>query len=428
MLNIKKTIILSVTTLILFIALISPTVLPDVTIGIKDAIVITVFVVVADLLMRFLGVHETKKLKKRILLQHSQMSTIINNLPFTISFRTPDGKILMVNKALANLLNYSQTDLIGRNSYEFYKNPQLIIDEDLQIVKDKKGLVSERIVEFIDKEPTWYREVKAPVINSNGDVEQIIVINHNIENEREIQERKETFIATLTHDLKTPTISQIKALDLLLKGSFGELTNMQSDLVLQVKQSCMYMYDLIFTILDSYLYDNGQTKIVLEKFDLLELTNEIIAEISNLLNEKNLKINLTSSVSQNLVADRFQIKRVILNFLSNAINYGYSNSNIDISIVEKDSFVDLNITNKSQFIPEDRLKEMFIKFKSTTNVKFRKTSTGLGLYLSKQIIDAHQGKIYALSSEDDTCTFGFSIPKKLKNAKVILSSSENFNN
>jgi len=428
MLNIKKTIILSVTTLILFIALISPTVLPDVTIGIKDAIVITVFVVVADLLMRFLGVHETKKLKKRILLQHSQMSTIINNLPFTISFRTPDGKILMVNKALANLLNYSQTDLIGRNSYEFYKNPQLIIDEDLQIVKDKKGLVSERIVEFIDKEPTWYRVVKAPVINSNGDVEQIIVINHNIENEREIQERKETFIATLTHDLKTPTISQIKALDLLLKGSFGELTNMQSDLVLQVKQSCMYMYDLIFTILDSYLYDNGQTKIVLEKFDLLELTNEIIAEISNLLNEKNLKINLTSSVSQNLVADRFQIKRVILNFLSNAINYGYSNSNIDISIVEKDSFVDLNITNKSQFIPEDRLKEMFIKFKSTTNVKFRKTSTGLGLYLSKQIIDAHQGKIYALSSEDDTCTFGFSIPKKLKNAKVILSSSENFNN
>lgn len=428
MLNIKKTIILSVTTLILFIALISPTVLPDVTIGIKDAIVITVFVVVADLLMRFLGVHETKKLKKRILLQHSQMSTIINNLPFTISFRTPDGKILMVNKALANLLNYSQTDLIGRNSYEFYKNPQLIIDEDLQIVKDKKGLVSERIVEFIDKEPTWYRVVKAPVINSKGDVEQIIVINHNIENEREIQERKETFIATLTHDLKTPTISQIKALDLLLKGSFGELTNMQSDLVLQVKQSCMYMYDLIFTILDSYLYDNGQTKIVLEKFDLLELTNEIIAEISNLLNEKNLKINLTSSVSQNLVADRFQIKRVILNFLSNAINYGYSNSNIDISIVEKDSFVDLNITNKSQFIPEDRLKEMFIKFKSTTNVKFRKTSTGLGLYLSKQIIDAHQGKIYALSSEDDTCTFGFSIPKKLKNAKVILSSSENFNN
>ena len=81
-----------------------------------------------------------------------------------------------------------------------------------------------------------------------------------------MEERKNTFIATLTHDLKTPTIAQIRALDLLLGEAFGPLVDEQKEMLEQIKSSCKYMYDLIFTILDTYLYDNGLTKINAEKF------------------------------------------------------------------------------------------------------------------------------------------------------------------
>lgn len=410
MLNSKKMLIISIVAFVLFIALVSPAVLPDVTIGVKDAIIITVFVIISDFVVRFISMQEAKELRNKILLQNHQMETIINNLPFIVCFRNVDGTILRVNKYLANMFGLDPKDMEGKSSSDFYVDPEINTKEDAEVVKNKKSISNERIVEFKGHNPTWYRLVKAPIFDSQGSVKHIIVIYHNIQEDKELQEKKETFIATLTHDLKTPTIAQIKALELLLKGSLGKLTDIQTDLILQVKKSCSYMYDLIFTILDSYLFDNGQTKINPEEFKLSELVNETTTEISNLLTEKNMHIDLISITDKTVIADRFQIKRVILNILSNAINYGYTNSIINIIISADDSNITLDITNKSKYISNDKLQDMFKKFKSKDNAKFRKTSTGLGLYLSKQIIDAHNGEIYASSREDDTCTFGFSLP------------------
>lgn len=100
----------------------------------------------------------------------------------------------------------------------------------------------------------WCKLIKAPVLDDNGNVVSIVVIFQNIDKEKEIEERKNTFIATLTHDLKTPTIAQIKATELLLDNALGEINDEQRDILTQIKKSCKYMYDLIFTILETYLY------------------------------------------------------------------------------------------------------------------------------------------------------------------------------
>lgn len=106
----------------------------------------------------------------------------------------------------------------------------------------------------------------------------------------------------------------------------GPLNNDQRDMIEHIKNSCNYMSDLIFTILDTYLFDNGQTKIHYEEFDMIDLINETSSEVFNLSAEREQNIVLTSTLKSNLVtADRFQIKRVIINMLSNAITYGYGN-------------------------------------------------------------------------------------------------------
>ena len=246
-----------------------------------------------------------------------------------------------------------------------------------------------------------------------GKVIEVIVILVNTDIEKELEGSKTSYIENLTHDLKTPTYAQIRAADLLLSGLFGELSEEQKEIITQIKSSCNYMNDLIFTILDSYHYENGQTKINPEKFDIVKLVRETSNEIYNLLSVKGQQIRIYPDQKEiYVVADKFQIKRVIVNFLGNAITYGFKNSIINISIKNDKTSIKLNIRNKSEYIPEDTLKEIFKKYKHNKNAKYQKAATGLGLYLSKQIIDAHNGNIYAKSDIKQNCDFGFELPKK----------------
>ena len=282
------------------------------------------------------------------------------------------------------------------------------------------------MLELKNGQKGWYRIVKAPVYNEDKEVENIVVLLYNIDDEKALEERKETFVATLTHDLKTPTIAQIKAIDLLLNQTFGTLNQTQIEFLEQIKNSCQYMYDLIFTVLDTYLYDNGQIKIHPEEFEINKLIDEAVSEVSNLLIEKEQNINIKSTLgnNNNICGDKFQLKRVIINLLSNAINYGNNKSNIELTLNEDENNIILNIKNKSNYISDDKILDLYEKFKRKDNIKFHKSGSGLGLYLAKQIIKEHNGDIFAKSNKDEqSCTFGFSLPKKsnfpaTSNAKV----------
>lgn len=219
----------------------------------------------------------------------------------------------------------------------------------------------------------------------------------------------------MTHDLKTPTIAQIKALDLLLNDNFGELSYEQKDIINEIKNSCNYMYNLIFTILDSYLFDDGRVNIDKTEFDVKELINSTINEISKLLEDKQQKIAISLDLSSyKIFGDNLQLKRVITNLISNAINYSYPQSTINISVTENDTEFIIDVKNKAKKIPDELLKHIYDKYKPTVLQKAKAgAGSGLGLYLSKQIIDAHNGSLYAMSVEDGNCTFGFTIPKRL---------------
>lgn len=419
--NIKKTIILVITVAILFYTLTNEKILANVAIPEKDAIVISIFIIISSLCMRFISLMENKKLEKKILRQHAQMQTIINATPLIMYLKDTKGKILLSNNNYAELFGIVPDKIVGKNSYTLYKdcNPQT--NEDIEIIQNKKAMIIERQVQLSNGKLEWIRAIKAPVLNAENEVTEIAVIFQNIDNEKEIEERKNTFIATLTHDLKTPTTAQIRALDLLLGNMFGTLNNEQKDIVNQIKQSCKYMNDLIFTILDTYLYDSGQTKICPKSFDIGELISETIHDLSHLIMEKKQDVITKYNITSNkIVADRFQLKRVFVNLIANAINYGFKESAIKIILDETDTEIILKVQNKGKYIPQEKLAEMYEKFKKTENAKFRETSTGLGLYLSKQIIDAHNGKVFAHSFEDDTCIFGFSLPKIISENKQNL--------
>ena len=409
--------ILTISISVLYFALISPDLLPNVTIPVKDALIISVFVILTHLSDRLINLIHTKQLEKKILLQHAQMKTIIDNISVSLYLKDLNGNVLLTNQNHSDMLNLKIKDIIGEKSDSFYKNLDNIKKEDDKVTAGRKIFRIERLLELKNGQKGWYKIVKAPVFNEDKEVENIVVLLYNIDDEKALEERKETFVATLTHDLKTPTIAQIKAIDLLLNQTFGTLNQTQIEFLEQIKNSCQYMYDLIFTVLDTYLYDNGQIKIHPEEFEINKLIDEAVSEVSNLLIEKEQNINIKSTLgnnnNNNICGDKFQLKRVIINLLSNAINYGNNKSNIELMLIEDEINIILNIKNKSNYISDDKILDLYEKFKRKDNIKFHKSGSGLGLYLAKQIIKEHNGDIFAKSNKDEqSCTFGFSLPKK----------------
>lgn len=242
--------------------------------------------------------------------------------------------------------------------------------------------------------------------------EYIALIKYKEENEN-----NKSYIATVTHDLKSPTYAQINMLNMLLKGRFGQLNPEQYEMIKLTQSSSKYMSNLVGTILTNYECESNAIKLNITEFDIIKLINKICDENNALYKDKNQELifehrNYNSCIVK---GDELQIERVIYNLLSNAVIYGLNNSKIKISLKIHHKNIIFTIKNFSNPIPNKNLKNIFNKFSKSQTSKFNKNSTGLGLYVSKRIIQMHKGQIFAHCNKNGIYTFGFILKNNFYN-------------
>ena len=221
-------------------------------------------------------------------------------------------------------------------------------------------------------------------------------------------EKKETYVASIVHDLKNPIIAQNRILEGLIKQNHKD--NNLTDIYKQMLSSSKMMFALISSILNTYKYSETGLLLSFEEFDFLDLVEEITRELTSYTSEEkdiilNVNVNLTS-----IVADKMHLRRVITNLLSNALRYKKEDTPVVIELNSSRKFFQFSITNTGHHIRPEIRDELFNKYVSSTS-RFNSLSTGLGLYLSKQIITEHGGKMLINSTKDGINTFGFAIPK-----------------
>jgi len=239
--------------------------------------------------------------------------------------------------------------------------------------------------------------------------------------EKELQTQRETFVASVGHDLKNPTLAQIRVLELLLKGDFGLVNPDQKELLEMLLESCRYMNGMLSSLLETYRSYNGTVHLKFSEISFDNLVKECLSEMIYVAKDKNISVDFVSNNNDRLIfADRVQLKRVIMNLLTNAIKYGYKNSMIKLSVTNNDSKISFQFENNSPYIPKEKQKALFNRYVSYSTIN-KGLGTGLGLYASKKIIDAHNGKIYLESFKDDRNIFGFTIPVKPNDKNVSIS-------
>ena len=226
---------------------------------------------------------------------------------------------------------------------------------------------------------------------------------------RENEQKKDELSVYLAHDIKTPLTSMIGYLSLLseIKDMPQEQRNRYIDIALDKSYR---LEDLINELFDVARFNSE--KIVLEKEEInLNLMLEQIADdFYPTLKEMNKKINFTSDEKTILYADPDKLSRVFNNLIKNAVNYSKENTDIDISILNKENQATVKITNKGKQIPKEKLDKIFEKFYRLDSSRTSKTGgSGLGLAIAKEIVELHGGRIYAESDMKET-TFSVILP------------------
>lgn len=216
-------------------------------------------------------------------------------------------------------------------------------------------------------------------------------------------------IATITHDLKTPAIAQIRALELLLKGNFGEVNDSQKYFINDILNSCNNMLNMLINLLWLYKFDNKKIAINSVSFCVNELIEEIFKENKLLLSSKNHQFEFNHSAKIiYIVADKMHIKHIICNLLSNAINHSKENSIIKIETsITNGKFLFL-IKNQGNYLSNEMLK-CILDRNEVFNQKSNGLSTGLGLYLTNSLLQINGGELIHFTTAENINIFGFSI-------------------
>ena len=227
----------------------------------------------------------------------------------------------------------------------------------------------------------------------------------------EANQLKSQFLASMSHELRTPLNSIIGFSKVLLNRIDGELTERQATYIRSVHNSGTHLLQLINTVLDFSRVEAGRVELHPEEIDLSALVGECIESSLPLVKGKPLSIEReVATPLPSLQADRTKVKQILLNLLSNAINFTAA-GRVCVRVESQDGVVHVSVADTGIGIREDDLPRVFEPFDRLDNPLSRQVSgTGLGLALSKRFVERLGGRIWAESRENQGSTFHFTLP------------------
>ncbi len=227
-----------------------------------------------------------------------------------------------------------------------------------------------------------------------------------------LDKMKDEFISVVSHQLRTPLTGIRWSTDVLVKNKKKNLDKKQLELLNQIKTSNLSLIKLVNDLLDlSKIELANKYKIKKEKFNFTLLLEEVIHDNLFLINKKKLKVNNNISQSLQIKADRDKIKQVLQNLFINAAKYSLENGQINIYNHKTKKEVFIYFEDSGIGVPRDQQKYLFTKFFRAKNASLQNASgSGLGLFIAKEVIKYHKGRMFFKANKKQGSIFYFSLP------------------
>ncbi|MCJ8155473.1 ATP-binding protein [Chryseobacterium sp. SSA4.19] len=354
--------------------------------------------------------YESSTLSKQ-LMDKKRIETLVNNMHDAVIGLDEHHFIYMINDEALKITNLKKEEIIGKTAHEVSVNNDLI----RELLKNIESPSQEPIKIVADHKENYFEQEIIPInIVKTGEKEKKnigkVILLRNITPFKELDFAKTNFIATISHELKTP-ISAIKmGVHLLENQKFGTLNEQQQELLKSINDDGQRLLDITGELLNLSQVETGNIRLHIENCSPKDMVETAIKNIEKLAEQKNISIITDSLLNDNeqVHADFDKTVWVINNFLSNAIKHSFQDEKIRIVIEKLKSSVRFSITDTGKGIDEKYHRQIFDRYFQVPGEQ--QNGTGLGLAISKNFIEKQHGEIGVKSSPDRGSTFYFVLP------------------
>jgi signal transduction histidine kinase len=283
--------------------------------------------------------------------------------------------------------------------------------------------VEDSVVEELQQQNRDFVKILSELEDKRAQLEQLNQQLNQTNNElneanaklRELAEMKEEFLALTTHDLRSPLTVISGVISFFTSGRLGELSPEQKNMVTMMERNTQNLIELVNDLLDASKLESGTMRLDITAFDLREVIKELHETmLQPLAKEKEIKLVETFPDDLPLIeADRAKLRRILLNLLSNALKFTGKGGRVEISAECEMERVRISVSDTGVGIAAEDLARLFDKYEQTRSRATRgEKGTGLGLYITKQLVELHGSEIRVSSEFGKGSIFSFTLPVK----------------
>ncbi len=366
---------------------------------------------------------------EKLMVEKKRIETLINNMNDPVIGLDESERVLFMNNVALRIAGLNGENVIGRKAQDIAKQNDLIrtLVQDLSD-KEKvpRQIQSAPVKIYADKKESYFEKEIIPIkIIPTGEKEERqignVILLQNITPYKELDFARTNFIATVSHELKTPISSIKMSLQLLANKQVGNLNSEQQSLLESIKEDAGRLLNITGELLNMTQVESGSIQMNVTPFEAKELVDYAVNANKSAAEQKHIefKINIPANLPK-LLADNEKTSWVLTNLLSNAIHYSYENSVIYIDIASEGEKIRFSVTDTGQGISPQYVDKIFNRYFRIPGAK--KEGTGLGLSISKEFIEAQGGQISVKSDFGAGSTFSFTLEHLQTNNKKETKS------
>ena len=360
-----------------------------------------------------------------------------------VTITDPDGKLLYVNELFCSVTKYSKDELIGAKPHELLNSgfhDQAFYDDVWNTLKSGDAWKGDVKNKAKDGSFFWTLTTIMPFLDDAGKPHKYIAIRRDITDKvvaderlkvslaenvmqkdkiqdqygklQDLQKEKDEFVAMITHDLKQPLVPIQGNAQMLLNPKMGELNEMQKGSVNEILGQVNLQLSMIDNLVSAQKLGAGSMKYDIEELSTKNILTDCIKIHSPIMTDKHIEYFDSSTADVKILADRRRLLESLTNLIQNAHDFVPQDGKIEIGVNNDAKEATFFVKDNGEGIPKEKQERLFKKYGQVESTAQRKFGgTGLGLAVSKELIEGMKGKIWFESEVGKGTTFLFTIPK-----------------
>ncbi|EDH0938901.1 PAS domain-containing protein [Listeria monocytogenes] len=338
-----------------------------------------------------------------------RLNAIVQNLVSGVMLINVDKQVIMTNRTMYQILG--ETEITGKPFYEVIKS--FALSQLIEATFETKTIQQKEIILYFPREMILDASV-SPILGENGEITGIILLLHDITQIRHLENVRSEFVTNVSHELKTPVTALKGFAETLLDGAMYDEMLLKKFLTI-IKEESDRLHRLIMDILALSRIEQNPVPENVELVEVDEVIEQSARTIFEMATEKNIQVIIPEKTipSVTIETDRDKLQQILINLLSNAINYTPVDGKVEVKLIEQEAEVIIEVTDNGIGIPAKDIDRVFERFYRVDKARSRHSGgTGLGLSIVKHLVENCGGRIEVESQEEVGSTFRVTLPKK----------------